>query len=61
MDLYIKDIDSKYYDEIKILEKNNINTDIVIEVYNDGLLTSERLQFIVKKKNSKITTILIKI
>jgi len=50
IDSYVQAIDNKNIDEIKILIKNNIDIykDIVFEIYKNGLLTSKRLQFIVK-------------
>ena len=50
IDSYVQAIDNKNIDEIKILIKNNIDIykDIVFEIYKNGLLTSKRLQFLVK-------------
>jgi hypothetical protein len=48
---YIKAIDSKNIDEVKeLLKENNIFKDIGLEIYNKGLLTPERLQFIIKNE-----------
>jgi len=64
IDSYVKAIDNKNIDEIKILINNNIDIykDIVFEIYNNELLTAKRLQFIVESdcKYLKITSILIK-
>jgi len=63
IDSYIKAIDNKDINELKNLEKKKYNNkDIVYEIYNNGLLTSERLHFIVKSvyKYLTITSTLIK-
>jgi hypothetical protein len=46
---YIKAIDNKDNDKVKLFFEKNIDfKNIVLELYNKGLLTSNRLQFIVK-------------
>jgi len=62
---YISIIDSQNINEIDILSNNiNINNekDIIFELYNNKLLTSERLQFIMKYCNKyfNISSTLIK-
>ena len=59
---YIKAIDNQNIDEIKNLKNKTIYKNIVSEIYNNGLLTSERLQFIIKNgyEYLKITSSLIK-
>ncbi|KAL6628014.1 ankyrin repeat-containing domain protein [Neocallimastix sp. 'constans'] len=64
IDSYVKAIDDKNIDEIKFLQNNNSikSKDIVFELYNKDLLTSERLHNIVEidYKYLKVTSYLIK-
>jgi len=48
---FIKAIDNKNIDEIKTLKNNIISKDITFDIYRNNLLTSERLNFIIKKQN----------
>jgi len=73
---YIKAIDTRSIDKIKLLQNNNntsnnsnsnsdsnkYNKDVVFEIYKMGLLTPERLQFIVKNdyRYFKVSSALIK-
>ncbi|KAL6636217.1 ankyrin repeat-containing domain protein [Neocallimastix sp. 'constans'] len=58
---YIKAIDNGNVDEIKLIQNNESVNDIVYEIYKKGLLTTERLQFIVKNDNIfKVTSSLLK-
>jgi len=55
IDPYIEAIDNKNIDKIKLLKENNIGKDIVFEIHNNGLLTAERLQYIVQNKCEYLT------
>jgi len=59
IDYFVNAIDNKYIE--KFIKNNIFNYDVVFEIYNNGLLTTERLQFIIKNNNYiKISTNLIK-
>jgi len=64
--MLLEAIDAKNIEKIKLLTKDikesNKNLDIVFEIYNNRLLTFERLKFIIKNCFSflKISTTLIK-